>query len=86
MTFTKKVFQSIGKSEKKCGPKICKYIKGKKYQYCRLGYKYKIQIVLDAFRGLHPDFIEYNEVETENLDKLGDLYIYENNRPMKFKN
>ena len=30
------------KSEKDCGPKICKYIKGKKYQYCRLGYKYKM--------------------------------------------
>ena len=54
-------------------------------------YPNKIQTVSDAFRGLsdlivHPDFIEYNEVETENLDKLGDLYIYENNRPMKFKN
>ena len=30
------------KSEKDCGPKICKYVKGKKYQYCRLGYKYKM--------------------------------------------
>ena len=30
------------KSEKDCGPKICKYIKGKTYQYCRLGYKYKM--------------------------------------------
>lgn len=55
------------------------------------GYPGKIQTVSDAFRGLsdlitHPDFFEYNEAETENLDKLGDLYIYENNRPMKFKN
>ena len=55
------------------------------------GYPDKIQTVSDAFRGLsdlisHPDFFEYNEAETENLDKLGDLYIYENNRPMKFKN
>lgn len=55
------------------------------------GYPDKIQTVSDAFKGLsdlilHPDFFEYNEVETENLDKLGDLYIYENNRPMKFKN
>jgi hypothetical protein len=55
------------------------------------GYPGKIQTVSDAFRGLsdliaHPDFFEYNEAETGNLDKLGDLYIYENNRPMKFKN
>lgn len=55
------------------------------------GYPGKIQTVSDAFKGLsdliiHPDFFEYNETETENLDKLGDLYIYENNRPMKFKN
>ena len=55
------------------------------------GYPGKIQTVSDAFKGLsdlilHPDFFEYNEIETENLDKLGDLYIYENNRPMKFKN
>lgn len=55
------------------------------------GYPNKIQTVSDAFRGLsdlitQPDFYEYNETETENLDKIGDLYIYENNRPMKFKN
>ena len=30
------------KSEKECGPKICKYINGKKYKYCRLGFKYKM--------------------------------------------
>ena len=30
------------KTENACGPKICKYVKGKKYQYCRLGYKYKL--------------------------------------------
>lgn len=55
------------------------------------GYPGKIQTVSDAFKGLsdlilRPEFFEYNEAETENLDKLGDLYIYENNRPMKFKN
>ena len=55
------------------------------------GYPGKIQTVSDAFKGLsdlivRPEFFEYNEAETKNLDKLGDLYIYENNRPMKFKN
>lgn len=30
------------KTESECGPKICKYINGKKYHYCRLGYKYKL--------------------------------------------
>jgi hypothetical protein len=53
------------------------------------GYPDKIQTVSDAFKGLsdliiRPEFFEYNEAETKNLDKLGDLYIYENNRPMKF--
>lgn len=50
----------------------------------------KIQTVSDAFEGLldclvHPDFTPRNEAETKNLVKIGDLYIYENNRPMKFK-
>jgi hypothetical protein len=30
------------KTENACGPKMCKYVKGKKYQYCRLGHKYKL--------------------------------------------
>lgn len=55
------------------------------------GYPNKIETVSDAFKGLsdlilRPDFFEYNQAEIENLDKIGDLYIYENNRPMKFKN
>ena len=55
------------------------------------GYPSKVQTVSDAFKGLsdlilRPYFFEYNEVETKNFVKLGDLYIYENNRPMKFKN
>ena len=55
------------------------------------GYPNKIQTVSDAFRGLsdlilNPDFIEFNNVEIGIFNKLGDLYIYENNRPMKFKN
>jgi hypothetical protein len=55
------------------------------------GYPGKIQTVSDAFKGLsdlilQSEFFEYNETETQNLDKLGDLYIYENNRPMKFNN
>ena len=55
------------------------------------GYPDRILTVYDAFKGLsdlilRPDFIEYNETETNGLVKIGDLYIYENNRPMKFKN
>lgn len=55
------------------------------------GYPNVIQTVTDAFTALsnllvNPDFIQHNEVENENLVKIGDLYIYENNRPMKFNN
>lgn len=55
------------------------------------GYPGSIQTVYDAFKGLsdlilRPEFIEYNETETNGLVKIGDLYIYENNRPMRFKN
>lgn len=43
MSFRKKCFSKCRKrSETNCGPKICKYVKGKKYQYCRLGSKYKL--------------------------------------------
>lgn len=55
------------------------------------GYPKRIQTVTDALKGLtdlllNPDFTNRNEVEYENFEKIGDLYIYENNRPMKFKN
>lgn len=43
MPTRKKCFSKCRKkSESNCGPKICKYVKGNKYQYCRLGYKYKL--------------------------------------------
>ena len=42
-TTRKKCFSKCRKrKESECGPNICKYINGKKYQYCRLGYKHKM--------------------------------------------
>ena len=54
-------------------------------------YPKKIETTTDAFNGLkdlilNPDFIQRNDDEFENFTKTGDLYIYENNRPMKFTN
>ena len=54
-------------------------------------YPNKIETTSDAFHGLldlimNPDFTQRNDDEFENFTKMGDLYIYENNRPMKFTN
>lgn len=43
MSSKKKCFSKCRKKTKEnCGPKICKYINGSKYQYCRLGNNYKL--------------------------------------------
>lgn len=51
----------------------------------------KVQTVHDAFRALttlldDPDFIIRNDNEFQNLQKIGDLYIYEKDKPMRFTN